>query len=246
VTAAWRVREYESLTSTSDLCATLAQAGEPERLAVLAARQTAGRGSRGRSWETLPGNLAVSVLLRPYSPSVTAGQWALLAAVALAEALEASGAPPIRLKWPNDVMLNGSKLGGILLESGIDAGRLAWLAIGFGANLAAAPDLQGVTLLPRPIPPRAVALTLLDRIDHWVRAVILSSRGLTEAVPADFAPVRRAWLERGPAMGTQLRLNLGGEQVAGAFAGLSDAGALLLRSERGVRAFSTGDVLQGA
>jgi BirA family biotin operon repressor/biotin-[acetyl-CoA-carboxylase] ligase len=232
----WRLRECESLPSTSDLCATLAQAGEPERLAILAARQTAGRGSRGRTWETLAGNLALSVLLRPHDPPEAAGHWALLAALALAEAIEAAGSPPLRLKWPNDVMLDGRKLAGILLDSAVEAGRLDWLVIGFGANLAAAPDLPIATSLPSPAPPRVVATALLDRLDHWRRL----TRG------ENFAPVRQAWLARGPALGTHLGLRLGSGDVAGSFAGLSDQGALLLQSGGRVRAFSTGHVLQGA
>ncbi len=231
----WRLREYESVASTSDLCATLAQAGEPARLAVLAARQTAGRGSRGRQWETLSGNLALSVLLRPPGPPASAGHWALLAAVAMAEALEANGSPPIRLKWPNDLLLDGRKLGGLLLDSAVEVKRLAWLVIGFGVNLGSAPDLPGAAKLPRPAPPRPVALSVMHCLDQWT---LLSLRD-------GFAPVRRAWLERGPAPGTQIRLNLGATQVSGTFAGLSEAGELLLQSNGRVRAFPTGDVLQG-
>jgi len=236
VNGAWRLREYESLPSTSDLCATLAQAGEPGGLAVLAARQTAARGSRGRTWETLPGNLALSVLIRPNSPPAAAGHWALLAAVALAEALETAGGPALRLKWPNDVMLDGRKLGGILLDSGVQAGRLAWLVIGFGANLAAAPDLPAAAVLPNPIPPRVIASALLQRLEDWRLLTLLDG----------FAPVRSEWLARGPAPGTHLRVGLPTGEVAGTFAGLSDTGAMLLQAGGRVTAVSTGDVLQGA
>ncbi len=232
----WRLRTFESLASTSDLCATLAQAGEPAGLAVMAARQTAARGSRGRTWATLPGNLALSVLLRPPGPPASAGHWALLAAVALAEALEACAAPPIRLKWPNDIMLDGGKLGGILLDSSVGAGRLDWLVIGFGANLAVAPDLPGAARLPHAPAVGAVASAVLAALDRWSGTALLEG----------FAPVRLAWLKRGPAPDTLLRIKAGGTEVAGTFAGLSDAGALLLQSGGRVRAFPTGDVLQGA
>ncbi|HYZ62405.1 MAG TPA: biotin--[acetyl-CoA-carboxylase] ligase, partial [Acetobacteraceae bacterium] len=186
----------------------------------------------GRNWATLPGNLALSVLLRPDAGPGELGRFALLAALSLAEALEAEGAPRLQLKWPNDVMLEGRKLGGILLDSGVETGRLAWLVIGFGANLAAAPDLPTATCLPRPIAPEAAALAVLARLDHWT------------AAPA--AEIRRAWLERGPPLGAPLRLNREGEVIEGAFAGLSETGALNLQSRGTLRAFSTGDVLQGA
>lgn len=232
----WRLRRFESLASTSDLCATLAVSGEPAGLAVLAARQTAGRGSRGRQWSTLPGNLALSVLLRPSGPAAWAGQWALLAAVALAETLERCGAPELRLKWPNDVTLDGGKVAGILLDSAVEAGQLEWLVIGFGANLAAAPELPGVAALPNRPPPDQVAETLLGRLDVWNQLVLRET----------FAVVRRAWLDRGPAPGAPLRLRLSAGDVAGTFAGLDDGGALLLQSGGRVRAFATGDVLLGA
>lgn len=228
MTPGWRLRRFESLASTSDLCVSLAQAGEPARLATLAARQTHARGSRGRDWTTLPGNLALSVLLRPAGPATDAGHWALLAAVAMAESLPD---PNLALKWPNDVMLDGMKLGGILIDTALDAaGRLDWLVIGFGANLGAAPDgrasLQG--------DPADIAATLLSRLDHWDRI------RLTDG----FAPIRRAWLDRGPPPGTHLTLRIGPHTIGGAFAGLDDDGALLLLAGGRVRAFPTGEILQ--
>lgn len=233
----WRLQHFESLGSTSDLCISLAQAGEPARLAVLATRQVAARGSRGRAWVSLPGNLALSVLLRPPGPPRQASQWALLAAVALAEALEQFTPGGIVLKWPNDVMLDGGKLGGILLDSAVGEGRLDWLVIGFGANLASAPDLPDrvAAQLPGAAPaPRAVALAVLDRLDHWSRAALLDG----------FGAVRHAWIMRGPAPGALLRLRLDGAEISGAFAGLGDDGALLLQTGGRVRALQTGEVLQ--
>lgn len=238
----WRLRTYEALGSTSDLCAGLAAAGEPDGLAVLALRQTAGRGSRGRDWTSPAGNLALSVLLRPTGPAAEAGQWALLAAVALVEALSCHApAAPLSLKWPNDVLLGGEKLGGILIDSAAGQSatgrtRLDWLVIGFGANLGPAPDLPdrraaGLDAAAKPV---EIANTLLDRITHWRRVRTLEG----------FAPVRHAWLARAHPPGTHLRVRAGGAEIAGHFAGLSDDGALLLQSGGRVRAFPTGEILQ--
>ena len=230
----WRLRHYESVQSTSDLCTTLAQAGEPGRLAITAARQTHARGSRGRTWLTLTGNLAVSVLLRPSSPASDAGQWALLAAVALVEALLPSGGA-LRVKWPNDVVLGSAKVGGILIDTALDvAGRLEWLVLGFGANLAAAPDLPGVAVVPGGADPASVAMALLARLDHWDRVRLLDG----------FAPVRRAWLDLGPAPGSHLRVRWGNAELGGTFAGLGEDGALLLHSGGRIRALPTGEILQ--
>ncbi len=232
----WRLQRFESLASTSDLCAQLAEQGEPAGLAILAARQTAARGSRGRAWETLPGNLAVSVLLRPRGPAADAGQWALLAAVALADAIElTSPGADIALKWPNDLLLLGRKLGGILIDSALRPdGGLDWLVIGFGANLAAAPP--GAACLPSPQPsPLDVANALLHRIEHWDR----------ERALGGFAAIRAEWLRRGPALGTPMRIEAGPRPVAGTFGGLAESGALLLQSAGRVHAFPTGEILQG-
>uniref|UniRef100_UPI001F031436 biotin--[acetyl-CoA-carboxylase] ligase n=1 Tax=Falsiroseomonas oryziterrae TaxID=2911368 RepID=UPI001F031436 len=141
----WRLRVEPELPSTSDLLIRLAAAGEPEGLAVLARRQTAGRGQQGRSWRSPAGNLYVSVLLRPGRPAHEAPLFAILAAVALAEALEPFLPDPsaLRLKWPNDLLLGGAKLAGVLCESAAAEGRIEWIVLGCGANLAVAPQVEG-------------------------------------------------------------------------------------------------------
>lgn len=230
----WRLRRYPSLPSTSDLCVQLARGGEPEGLAVLTEQQTAGRGSRGRIWESPPGALCLSALLRPRDPPAAAGHWALLAALALHEAL-APHAPDgaLSLKWPNDVLIAGRKIGGVLLDASTGAGRLDWLVIGFGANLASAP--QGAGALGATLEPDRVADSVLDALDRWRRLRLLDG----------WASVRAAWLARAHPAGTPLRVRAGDLDVGGAFDGLAEDGALLLRAGGRVRAFPTGDVLLG-
>ena len=241
--ADWRLAIHASLPSTSDFCRERAAAGEPEGLAVLALRQTKGRGSRGRSWSSAPGSLSLSVLLRPVAPAGAAGEWALLAGVAMADGLarflpDASG---LALKWPNDILLHGRKLAGILIDSSAgEGGRLDWLVIGFGANLAKAPQLleraaAALAEAGRAPPPELAARSVLDRLDHW-RGVRLRE---------GFAAVRAAWLRRSQPMGSRLRLRLHEGVADGCFAGLSEEGALLLQTAAGVRAYATGEVLSG-
>ena len=239
----WRLEMHASLPSTADLCRARAEAGEPEGLAILAKEQTAGRGTRGRTWTGPAGGLYLSVLLRPGGPAGEASQWSLLAGVALAEALSAQLPDPaaLALKWPNDVLLGGRKLAGILAESATDSqGNLAWLSLGLGANLAAAPEVPGrataclAEASPAPSP-EAVAWQVLAALSRWreVRA------------RAGFAAVRAAFLARTAAQGTTLTLRLGERTLAGAFAGLADDGSLLLRIGGQLRAFAAGEVTIG-
>jgi BirA family biotin operon repressor/biotin-[acetyl-CoA-carboxylase] ligase len=241
----WRLRTYPSLDSTSDLCAELAAAGEPEGLAVMALRQTAGRGSRGRNWQSPVGNLYLSALLRPPGTLAEGGRWALLVAVALADALASVLPDPglLVLKWPNDILLDGRKVSGILLDAtakpgGTPAAQIDWLVIGCGVNLAHAPEVPGrrtacVAEFALPPTPKEMAALLLDRLGHW-RAV---------RAREGFAPVRAAWLARAQPVGTRVQLSYNGRLLGGTFAGLADDGSLLLDTGGRVEAFATGEIL---
>jgi BirA family biotin operon repressor/biotin-[acetyl-CoA-carboxylase] ligase len=234
----FRLRVHATLASTSDLVAQLAEAGEPDGLAVLAHRQTAGRGTQGRAWESRAGNLHLSVLLRPAEPLRHAPQWGLLAAVALADAIAPllPGVAALALKWPNDVLLNSAKAAGILAEAAADdRGGIAWLCLGFGVNLAHAPQVEGRATACLadagivPPAPEAFAAALLAALH----------RRRTERALTGFAPIRAAWLERGPAPDTHLSLASG---ISGRFAGLAEDGSLLLATGGRVHAVASGEV----
>ena len=240
---AWRLEIYDELPSTSDLVRTRAEAGEPEGLAVLARRQTQGRGSRGRAWSTPVGNLAISILLRPDLAIRDAACMSLLTGLALAEAVAAilPPGPTLALKWPNDLMLNRQKLAGILLDShGDGAGRVAWLIPGIGVNLAYAPELPDriaaclADHMPAPLP-EAFAPSLLDRLAHW--SDIHAAAG--------FPPVRQAWLTHAQPPGSPMTLKLGADVLQGTFAGLDEDGSLMMAQDGAVRRYSTGEVLEG-
>ena len=234
----WRLEEHASLPSTSDLARARAEAGAAAGLAVLAQVQTAGRGRQGRRWVAPAGNLNLSVVLRPRHGEP--GHWALACGVALAEAvggfLPGLAAGALCLKWPNDLLLNGGKLAGILVETGP-----GWLVAGFGVNLRMAPVLaeaRAVCLaeIADPPAPRVLAEALLARLGHW--------EGVLEA--GAFASVRTAWLARGLPEGTPLRVHRGAGLVEGMFAGLAEDGALLLAGPGGLARVAGGDVLAGA
>ncbi|WP_431281214.1 biotin--[acetyl-CoA-carboxylase] ligase [Humitalea sp. 24SJ18S-53] len=229
----WRLQHFAHLPSTQALAVTLAEAGEPEGLAILADRQTAGQATQGRGWESPAGNLAISVLMRPAAPVSEAGEWGILAAVALASAVAEVSTIPPRLKWPNDLLLGGAKAAGILTQAAGDGGRLAWVIIGIGVNLRHAPGVDGrvTACLGDDAPtPEAFAAVLLRSLDRWRQVRLLEG----------FAPVRAAWLEHGPALGTPLSLSR--PSIAGRFEGLAEDGALLLGTGGRVHAVRTGEI----
>ncbi|MDN3567712.1 biotin--[acetyl-CoA-carboxylase] ligase [Paeniroseomonas aquatica] len=234
----WRLEVHEALASTSDRVAAAAEAGAPAGLAVLARRQTAGRGRSGRAWASPDGNLFCTLLLRPPGPVREAGQWSLVAGVALAEAARALDPEPLalRLKWPNDLLRHGAKCAGILTESALAAdGTLAWVSLGIGVNLAAAPPLpdRPTAKLGAAEAPEAFAARLIARVDHWAR------RQAAEG----FAPVRTAWTALGPDPGTPLTLSAG-PVTAGRFAGLAEDGGLLLEAGGQRHVIRSGEIQQ--
>jgi BirA family biotin operon repressor/biotin-[acetyl-CoA-carboxylase] ligase len=234
--AGWRLVVHDSLPSTQTLAIELAEQGEAGGLAILARRQTQGRGRAGRAWQSRPGNLHLSVLLRPAGPAREIAGHALLAAVALHEAaVHHAPGRPLRLKWPNDLMEEGAKLAGILAEASLDAaGGIAHLVLGFGVNLAHAPEVEGrAVACLGPIPPETFAATLLGRLAHWQETRL--EQGL--------APVRAAWEERGPPRGTGLTLRQGDNPVTGSYEGLAEDGGLRLATAEGLRIFHAGEVI---
>jgi BirA family biotin operon repressor/biotin-[acetyl-CoA-carboxylase] ligase len=214
----WRWQHHETIRSTQDLALEAARANDPGHLAILADLQTAGRGSRGRAWTAPPGNLNLSLLLRP--PPAPPGRWPLLAGLALHTAL-APYAPDLMLKWPNDLLLNGAKLAGILIDSeATPSGHLSWLVIGLGANLAAAPHIKGrpTASLPPPAPAaRAIAEAITQTFDAYEHAPM--------------AAIVEAWRACAHPIGTELDVLTPQRRITGRFAGLSPNGELLLEGE---------------
>jgi BirA family transcriptional regulator, biotin operon repressor / biotin---[acetyl-CoA-carboxylase] ligase len=245
----WRLEIHDELDSTSDTCLARAARGEASGLAVMARRQTRGRGSRGRDWQDPGGNLAFSVLLRPDSGAHSGagawpvGLWPFIAGLAFHGAIAPWIHAPasLRLKWPNDLLLGGRKMAGILIEAGEDpSGR--WLVLGFGANLRAAPPIAGRALAcvaddGEAPEPEIVARAICAGLDHWMAVCGGTGDG------KGFDPIRRAWLAHAHPPGTRLVVRDERGQVEGSFDGLDAQGMLLLRCTDGLKRISTGEVL---
>jgi BirA family biotin operon repressor/biotin-[acetyl-CoA-carboxylase] ligase len=214
----WRIEVHDEVESTQSLVAVRAAAGEAAGLALLARRQSAGRGRDGRAWTSPAGNLYLSVLLRPEAPARALPQFALLAAVALHAAASRHG--PLRLKWPNDLLRGEAKLAGILTEAALDAdGRVRHLILGIGANLAAAPNLPDrPTASLAAVPPETFAEQFLGQLGVW----------LDRYGAEGFAPIRAGWMAAGPLPGAALSVRRGDSLLSGRYEGLAEDGALCL------------------
>lgn len=228
------VQRHAELTSTMDTARAAALAGAPDGTVVLARRQTAARGRQGRAWISPEGNLHVSVLLRPGVKLARMAELGFVAALAVADAVDAElGGRAARLKWPNDVLVAGAKVAGILVELVEDAA-----VVGIGVNVVAAPEE-----VPYPATclhaqgSRATAEAVLDAL-----LAALEAR-LAVWHAAGFAAVRAAWLARGPAYGELVRVRQGETLGEGRFAGLDSDGALLLADGHGTRRVIAGDII---
>jgi len=202
---------------------------------LVALEQTAGKGRQGRQWVTRPGNFFGSTLVQVRSVDPPAQSLSLAAGLALIEAIDATvPGLPLLLKWPNDLLLDGSKLAGILLERQDDR-----VVMGFGVNLAAAPKLSDrpAADLGGRIAPEAFAPLLAGAMNR-----LLALWRSTD--PADFA---RAWVARAHPPGTELSVHgADSKPVRGHFEGIEPDGALRLRLPDGtVRAIHAADVTLG-
>lgn len=212
---------------------------------VLARRQSAGRGRRGRAWADTPGNFAATLVLPDPGTPDRAALRSFIAALALHDAFVAATgrAQGLALKWPNDVLLNGGKVAGILLESAGAAGRPAPLAIGFGVNLVAAPAPEAVEAgALRPV--SLMSETGVAVAPEEFLALLAPAFARLEAQFAayGFAPIREAWLGRAARLGETVTARTGHDEVTGVFETVDAAGNLVLRTSRARRAIAAAEV----
>jgi BirA family transcriptional regulator, biotin operon repressor / biotin---[acetyl-CoA-carboxylase] ligase len=233
---------YETLGSTNAEALALARAGELGPLWVTAKSQTAGRGRRGRTWVSEPGNLYASLLLTDAAPVARVAELSFVAALAVRDAIgeEASSlAQRLRFKWPNDVLLGGKKVAGILIEGEVVRSEPAVAVIGIGVNCASHPaeaaypatDLQahGCRAAPESLLVRLSA-AMGKRVAQWDRG-------------NGFAATRNDWLAAAHGPGETIRVSDGRGEASGRFAGLDDSGRLLLDLPDGTRkVIAAGDV----
>jgi BirA family transcriptional regulator, biotin operon repressor / biotin---[acetyl-CoA-carboxylase] ligase len=236
-----QIISFDEIDSTSAEARRRAEAGEAGPLWITAGQQTAGRGRRGRMWESPPGNLAATYLTLTDMPPAQAAQVSFVAALAAWDVVAAYVGPQrVTVKWPNDLLIDGRKVCGILVESGRSPDGRLWLAVGIGMNLAHPPlesERPATALaehLPGPPPQPARALErLAAAFEDWQQ--VWREVG--------FAVIGAAWTERAYGLGQPCIARLPNETVSGIAEGLDADGALRLRLPDGSeRHINAGDV----
>jgi len=234
---------FDSVVSTNDEARRLADQGATEGTIVVAERQEAGRGRLGRSWVSPPGGVYFSILLRPNLAPVQLSMITLAAAVAVAEGIRQQTGLETRIKWPNDVLLEGRKLVGILTEMAAEADSIRFVVIGIGVNanvdLSAYPveAREGIAsllaVLGRPVDRPALLAAILNELDS-------SYRSLREG---QFDSILDRWRSLSSTIGSRVRVTTVTETVTGLAMGVDDDGALRVLADDGTeRLFHTGEV----
>jgi BirA family transcriptional regulator, biotin operon repressor / biotin---[acetyl-CoA-carboxylase] ligase len=230
----WTLFALDSVGSTNDEAARLADAGAPEGTVVWAREQTGGRGRRGRRWVSPVGNLYSSTILRPDCSATRAAELGFVAALAVADIVPAGRT--VRVKWPNDVLVDGGKVAGILPESAIaqDA-TTEHVIMGIGVNVTFAPQLPEMRY-----PGAMLGGTVESALERLVSALAVR---MAEWRHKGFEVTRSAWLAKAGPIGLDVDVKLGEELVRGRFAGIDKDGALLLDTPSGPRKIVAGELL---
>jgi BirA family biotin operon repressor/biotin-[acetyl-CoA-carboxylase] ligase len=230
---------FDTLGSTNAEALARARAGESGPLWITACTQTAGRGRRSSAWISEPGNLYATLLLTEPSPKQAGPQLSFVAALALHDAVAECApqvGPMLSLKWPNDLLLGGKKLAGILIEG--ESEPAFAVAIGIGANCARHPsetrypatDLlaAGAVVMPGRLA-EALSAAMQARLAQWRRG-------------EGFAAIRTDWLKRAAGLGQKIEVRLPEKDLSGFFEGLDEAGHLVLTGPAGRTTVTVGEV----
>lgn len=243
IAAGYRLEAYDSVGSTNAIALERGAAGDPGRLWLVTTRQETGRGRRGRGWQWTEGNLAATLLLVPDFDLTHAATLGFVAGLAIGDAL-AAVSPHVRfeLKWPNDVLANGAKLTGILLESVMLGEKRYALAIGIGVNVAGHPEgtpypATSLAALGASCDAETVFLALSDA---WVDNLTLwnGGRGLDA--------IRQRWLNRAAGLGSEVAVRVDGNVVRGVFETIDEDCRFVIRAGDDMVKIAAGDVHFGA
>ena len=241
---AFSIRWVQECASTNSALLEAPVGNDGRAHVLVATHQSAGRGRRGRQWLSWPGASLTFSVLWHFAPNASApAGLSLTVGLALASALEKLGISAVTLKWPNDVLVHGRKLAGVLVEVLPERGHAITAVIGIGLNLRLPPDAVipdqeggGVTDLARELGESSTRETLLAAILSELHPM------LTTYASAGFGLLRNAWQQRNAFAGLPVRVRGEGLDVAGFCQGVDEEGVLLVRSDEGLRRVYAGDV----
>ena len=233
---------FAEVGSTNDVAKQLADEGAAHGEVVVAETQTAGRGRRGRGWVSPPGrNVYLSVVLRPELPPARAPELTLLASVAVCQAVRQAGVSAA-IKWPNDLLVSGRKLAGVLTEMAAELDQVQWVVLGLGINVNSREEdfpeevrpLATSLALQRgePVPRALFVAALLTALEEW----------LDRHAAEGFEPVRAAWRAMSDTLGREVRVRTGEGDLEGVATDVDGSGALLVRDGERVHRILAGDV----
>lgn len=235
---AWRIEQFDKLPSTMDTLRERALSDYSEGVVIVAAEQTKGRGRGNNIWQAPLGNLSCSLLVRPQLHQNHAGQYSFVTACALQKTFAEFINPPHKAqnKWPNDILLNGIKAAGILLESDVENnGMISYLNIGVGVNIVYAP-VDKIALnhvIASPVNATDFLSVFLNHLNKFISQYRMEG----------FKPIKDEWLKNAHALGEMIIVRLSHETINGVFKGLNDDGALILELETNkIRLIHSGDV----
>ena len=236
----YRVEVFEAIGSTNDEAMRRAREGDAGRLWIVGREQTGGRGRLGRAWTSPRGNLYASLLLVDPSPQQLAPQLGFVAGLSLIGALRPliGNDPLLAIKWPNDLLFDGAKLAGILLEGArLSDGRFACV-IGFGVNCASHPD--GMAYPATDLISLGASCTAEDAFEALSSSVVLWLQKWAHG--DDFGAIRQAWLANAAGVGGPIRVSLGSRTMDGVFQSIDEHGRLMLATRDGMQIIEAGDV----
>jgi BirA family biotin operon repressor/biotin-[acetyl-CoA-carboxylase] ligase len=224
----WQIEIYQSVESTQTLCHDAAQNNRPEGIVIQGLQQKGGKGRHGNRWDSPVGNLYMSILLRPDCAIEQAGQLSFVVAVAVSAAMDDYIDPHKHtktLKWPNDILVDGMKLSGILLESNMSESKLRSIILGMGVNIFNKPPLATCLndVARDPVYINVVRDNILKKLSYCYR--LWQEKG--------FAPIHKEWLKQAHGMGQPMTARLPGKSFKGIFQGVREDGSLILAQENG-------------
>ncbi len=230
---------YTSLDSTNDTAYALAEKGAKEGTVVIAEEQKRGKGRQGRQWISPKGGMYISCIIRPDIEPREVAKVTLVTAVGVCAALREVTRLPVMIKWPNDIMIGGKKVSGILTEMKAEQDRVQFVIVGIGINVSAPARLlpKGATSLSRaaktPVPKVLTAKKVLEYCEYYI--MLFKKRG--------FEPVRDEWRLFSATLGKQITIHCHDEKLEGEALDVDKDGALVLRMDNGFqRRILSGDV----